>query len=461
MDSDGSEYEYGSDYGGSQDEENEDEMVDETAIKIANTFYEADDCKTSDPARALELYLQVLSLQQSGADSDAKDPENFHFKSLENVVKLCATLNKPDAMLEHYRQVLTLLPQVTRNEFTDTVNSILDLVSTLPGARSIISKTYEITLEALKTAHNERLWFQTNVKLGRLYLEMGEVASLKRVLKELHQSCKTPDGHDDLSKATSLLDVYCLEVQLCTTTHDTAKLKSIYPKTLDLDAAISDPRTMGLIREEGGKMYLAEGLWLLAYNEFFESFRNYQEAGNSRAKQCLKYVVLANMLASSDINPFDSREAKVFKDVDEISAMLQLRDAYGNNDITTFEKILNHPKHHIITDPLIKRYLDPLVRNIRSHVLVKVVAPYKTIKLASIAKEMNIAEAEVEGLAVTLIHDNILASRKIDQCQRVLVDISSTTREVAASKTVDALAKWTSALVKANQVTSERNLLSF
>ncbi|RHY35141.1 hypothetical protein DYB32_000374 [Aphanomyces invadans] len=444
MDSDGSEYEYGSDYGGSQDEENEDEMVDETAIKIANTFYEADDCKTSDPARALELYLQVLSLQQSGADSDAKDPENFHFKSLENVVKLCATLNKPDAMLEHYRQVLTLLPQVTRNEFTDTVNSILDLVSTLPGARSIISKTYEITLEALKTAHNERLWFQTNVKLGRLYLEMGEVASLKRVLKELHQSCKTPDGHDDLSKATSLLDVYCLEVQV---------------------------------------------------RPLFSSI----------------YVVLANMLASSDINPFDSREAKVFKDVDEISAMLQLRDAYGNNDITTFEKILNHPKHHIITDPLIKRYrrmtttffhhvncrgrsyLDPLVRNIRSHVLVKVVAPYKTIKLASIAKVLNspypgLPEqtcrhdylVNLEGLAVTLIHDNILASRKIDQCQRVLVDISSyvqqnrwndvnmnggrvrtrTTRE-GASKTVDALAKWTSALVTANQVTSERNLLPF
>ncbi|RQM29770.1 hypothetical protein B5M09_012193 [Aphanomyces astaci] len=319
MDSDdGSEYEYGSDYGGSQDDANEDEVVDETAIKIANTFYEADDCKTSNPTRALELYLQVLSLHQGTAD-DVKDPENFQFKSLENVVKLCATLNKPDAMLQHYREVLTLLPHVTRNEFTDTVNSILDLVSSLPSARGIVSTTYEITLDALKCAHNDRLWFQTNVKLGRLYLEMGEAAPVKRVLMELHESCKTPDGHDDLAKATSLLDV--------------------------------------VIREEGGKMYMAEGQWHLAYNEFFESFRNYQVKKDT---QCLSltdmYVVLANMLASSDINPFDSREAKVFKDVDEINAMLQLRDAYGNNDITTFNKILNHPKHHITTDPLMKRY---------------------------------------------------------------------------------------------------------
>ncbi|RHY82606.1 hypothetical protein DYB37_012747 [Aphanomyces astaci] len=430
MDSDdGSEYEYGSDYGGSQDDANEDEVVDETAIKIANTFYEADDCKTSNPTRALELYLQVLSLHQGTAD-DAKDPENFQFKSLENVVKLCATLNKPDAMLQHYREVLTLLPHVTRNEFTDTVNSILDLVSSLPSARGIVSTTYEITLDALKCAHNDRLWFQTNVKLGRLYLEMGEVAPVKRVLMELHESCKTPDGHDDLAKATSLLDVYCLEIQvcdivarpidlLCTMTNDTAKLKAIYPKTLDLDAAISDPRTMGVIREEGGKMYMAEGQWHLAYNEFFESFRNYQ------VKKGTQYVVLANMLASSDINPFDSREAKVFKDVDEINAMLQLRDAYGNNDITTFNKILNHPKHHITTDPLMKRYLDPLVRNIRSHVLVKVVGPYKTIKLATIAKDMNMSEADVEALAASLINDNILATRKIDQRHKVLVVIAS------------------------------------
>ncbi|RLO09353.1 hypothetical protein DYB28_007908 [Aphanomyces astaci] len=381
MDSDdGSEYEYGSDYGGSQDDANEDEVVDETAIKIANTFYEADDCKTSNPTRALELYLQVLSLRQGTAD-DAKDPENFQFKSLENVVKLCATLNKPDAMLQHYREVLTLLPHVTRNEFTDTVNSILDLVSSLPSARGIVSTTYEITLDALKCAHNDRLWFQTNVKLGRLYLEMGEVAPVKRVLMELHESCKTPDGHDDMAKATSLLDV--------------------------------------VIREEGGKMYMAEGQWHLAYNEFFESFRNYQ------VKKGTQYVVLANMLASSDINPFDSREAKVFKDVDEINAMLQLRDAYGNNDITTFNKILNHPKHHITTDPLMKRYLDPLVRNIRSHVLVKVVGPYKTIKLATIAKDMNMSEADVEALAASLINDNILATRKIDQRHKVLVVVAS------------------------------------
>lgn len=32
----------------------------------------------------------------------------------------------------------------------------------------------------------------------------------------------------------------------------------------------------GLIREEGGKMYMSEGQWIDAYNELYEAFRNYQ-----------------------------------------------------------------------------------------------------------------------------------------------------------------------------------------
>ncbi|KDO33345.1 hypothetical protein SPRG_02152 [Saprolegnia parasitica CBS 223.65] len=440
------EYEYESDYGGSQPDEGEEEMIDETAVKIENTFYEADDCKNSDPTRALQLFLQVVSLQ-SESNSKEKDHTKYRFMSLENIVKLCAHLGKPDEMVGHYAEMLQLLPNVTRNECTDSINSILDIVSSLSA--TIISKMYTMTLDALRVASNDRLWFQTNIKLGKLYLELGDYAPLHRVLEELHASCKLPDGSDDTSKATSLLDVYCLEIQLCTATNDTKKMKVLYPKTLGLDAAISDPRIMGVIREEGGKMYMSESLWMDAYNEFFESFRNYQEAGNARAKQCLKYVVLANMLASSDINPFDSREAKVFKDVDEINAMLLLRAAYDSNDIQQFEKILKNPKNQISSDPLMKRYLNPLLRNIRSQVILKLVGPYQSVLLSSIASDMNIPVEDVELLMVELINDGRL-HRKIDQQRGVLFSQEHQRSRETNVKTVEALAKWTQALQQLN-----------
>lgn len=50
--------------------------------------------------------------------------------------------------------------------------------------------------------------------------------------------------------------------------------------------------------------------WGKASTDFFESFRNYDESGAPQRIQVLKYLVLANMLMASDINPFDSQETK-------------------------------------------------------------------------------------------------------------------------------------------------------
>ena len=54
-------------------------------------------------------------------------------------------------------------------------------------------------------------------------------------------------------------------------------------------------------------MHMAQREWEKARNDFFEAFKNYDEAGVQRRIQCLKYLVLANMLMNSDINPFDSQ----------------------------------------------------------------------------------------------------------------------------------------------------------
>jgi hypothetical protein len=46
---------------------------------------------------------------------------------------------------------------------------------------------------------------------------------------------------------------------------------------------------MGIIHECGGKMNMAERQWAEAATDFFEAFKNYDEAGTQRRIQCLKY----------------------------------------------------------------------------------------------------------------------------------------------------------------------------
>ncbi len=57
----------------------------------------------------------------------------------------------------------------------------------------LLQNFYETTLEALKDAKNDRLWFKTNTKLGKLYYDRSDFQKLSRILKQLHQSCQVSD----------------------------------------------------------------------------------------------------------------------------------------------------------------------------------------------------------------------------------------------------------------------------
>eukprot|EP00812_Abedinium_dasypus_P000884 NODE_1104_length_1239_cov_232.898649.p1 GENE.NODE_1104_length_1239_cov_232.898649~~NODE_1104_length_1239_cov_232.898649.p1 ORF type:complete len:367 (+),score=152.46 NODE_1104_length_1239_cov_232.898649:3-1103(+) len=316
--------------------------------------------------------------------------------------------------------------QVTRNDASEAINTVLDSVSSASDL-SKLETIYELTLDALKATANQRLWFSTSVKLAKLYLEMGDVSKLQRLVRTLHKTCQKPDGSDDVSKGSQLLEVYALDLQACAVTKNSLRMKEIYPKTINLTSAIADPRSIAVIRESGGKMYMSEKKWEAAYNEFFEAFKNYQETGNAtRAKIMLKYVVLANMLALSSINPFDSREAKVYQDDPAITAMASLRTAYEQNDIQAINSILTNPSNQILSDSFIKTYLQDLLRNIRLQVLQNIIQPYHCVSLDFLAREINVARDEVVSLLVQLILDEKIAAR-IDGTENFLhVDSGST-----------------------------------
>lgn len=63
-------------------------------------------------------------------------------------------------------------------------------------------------------------------------------------------------------------------------------------------------------------------------------------------------------LMKSGINPFDSQEAKPYKNDPEILAMTNLVSAYQNNDINEFEKILKQNRSNIMDDPFIREHIE-------------------------------------------------------------------------------------------------------
>ena len=71
-------------------------------------------------------------------------------------------------------------------------------------------------------------------------------------------------------------------------------------------------------------------------------------------------------------------------------------------------------------DPFIRAYIEDLLKNIRTQVLLKVITPYTRISIAFIAKELNIGAPEVEQLLVALILDKQVDGQ-IDQIGQLLL----------------------------------------
>lgn len=406
------------------DFEYEDDGSDEEGgdVDLENQYYNAKALKEDDPKAAVEALKKVLA-------AEGDEQGDWGFKALKQICKISfLTLDDKETCLSYYRQLLTYTKSaVTRNYSEKSLNNILDYVSTSRDT-AFMELFYATTLQNLAEQKNDRLWLKTNLKLAKLWLDRREFDKLAQIIREMHAAQTRQDDGPTTAVAdapassgrdSSLLEVYALEIQLYTETKDNKKLRELYDRTLRVRSSITHPRTMGVIRECGGKMHMYDKRWKEAQQEFFESFRSYDEAGSGERIQVLKYLVLANMLMRSEINPFDSQETKPYRDDPQITPMTTLVEAYQRNDIAGVESILRTRRSEIMGDPFVAQYVSDILKNIRTAVLVRLVAPYTRVSLAYVAREVGVSIDEVERLLVELILDGQIAGR-LDACTRRL-----------------------------------------
>ncbi|CAD7957511.1 unnamed protein product [Amoebophrya sp. A120] len=475
----------------------QDEDEDEDAIAIENHFYEADDHKLNNPAHALQQFQKVVSLdnerQRKNGGGGRQSNEQWKFKSLQNIVILAARVGQTDTMRNTMREVLSLLGSVSRNDAQEAVNSILDQIlqpllllqgtsevcvdgaapPSLHGSKInqpagalpvILIEMYEMTLDHLEKDDNQfSLWLSSVIKLCKLHLQSFEKSgneqdrgSLKRLIPKIYSvidrnnstsagsgagttTTSTTSSHNNLlqTNSTQWIEIYAVEIQFAALIQDFQRLKELYPKTIELTSAIADPRNLAVIREIGGRyLYMREKQWLQAYNEFFEAFQTYQALGNgSKAKLMLKFVILSNMLACSDINPFDSREAKVYAEDPELKKLIQLRQAVETNDV---DGLNEHLAHFLQTEKEIFADFEQELRSVtRSGIVLHLLTAYQKISLSYLANLLEVPEAETLHLVKTLILNGRLDNCLVDEVTGFLVRVRMPDEEEEEEDTKD------------------------
>ena len=179
--------------------------------------------------------------------------------------------------------------------------------------------------------------------------------------------------------------------------------------------------------------------WKEAQSDFFESFKNYDEAGSLQRITVLKYLVLTTMLMGSEINVFDSQETKPYKNDSRIAAMNELMIAYQNDDVHRYEAVLKS-NTDILDDPFIAENIDEVTRTMRMKTVLKLVAPYTRFTLAFVAKQLKISVIEVQDILGLLIVDGRIRGSIDEQLGIVEVEgLQDTERS-------EAMAQWAAAV---------------
>lgn len=191
-----------------------------------------------------------------------------------------------------------------------------------------------------------------------------------------------------------------------------------------------------LVLEEADR----EDEWSAAQTDFFESFHNYDEAGDPRRIQVLKYLLLANMLMSSSINPFDSQETKPYRNDPQVIVMKELVTAFHERNIDVFQQILKQHESEIMGDSFIRRHIDEVMRNIRTETLLELIVPYTRMSLDSIASKLNVNTPVVMDLLQQLILDGRVNGR-IDETARELRLIQRATSETRHAEAFESACK--------------------
>jgi len=470
-------------------------------VELANLYYEAEDERRDRPEKALDKFQQVVEMTHK-AKLDGKkineESKTNQFNAIVHIVCLLYQLhhapNAPhpvsasssiagvsatptsalsapsllpslSSFLPAYSLLLDLIPQVTRNESSDAIDRVLSTIqhssnyhtttTTTPSMdHDLLMHVYELTDQRLAAmADTEKMRFNVRMKLARTYMDKKQFDKGQEVLRSLLASVEGGQSGSGSSSSSSsassasdrgsdLLEIYAMQIKMSSQRGDAIEMKELYEKTKDLTAAVKDPRSQSVIRECWGLMFGSEGSWSRSYSEFYSAFSHYQEIGErTKAKQMLKYVVIANMLSGGEQNPFDAREAKVYQKEADIEAIGGLRNAYEKCDVDAFGKAMEEILKD--GDQFIATHLDRMVRDFHRRALIHLLRSYRRVHLSFLAQRLRLSVEAVEPILVALIYDGEIGGR-IDQVNQLL-DLSSH-HTLMTSKKYQAIQQFTQAI---------------
>lgn len=361
----------------------------------------------------------------AAASGDDREVE-WSFKSCKQLAKIRYYQKNYSETLRYIALLIGMLPELNGNYAEDSINKLL-LRYMNCSDRGFVSEMYDIIVNKLQDSvvsgiSGHRLWLRININRFDNLLEANGLESARCLLDSITDQLARVS---ELTRNSFALDVLAAEIEYSMHVGcDIAQLTLFYRRSILATSAITHPRVMGVIRECGATVHFHRGQYEKARLEFYESFKNYDEAGSSSKKKILKYLGLCSLLTDSEVNPFESQETQSYSQLPEYSNLILLIAAYENRDLDEFYNVLHDMKNtndSLLQDRLFQVAEKQVLQNLKIKVLMNYLKASKAITFDYLKRRLGIEDDDsLENLLLGMANSGLTSEVSINYIDRIV-----------------------------------------
>lgn len=369
--------------------------------------------KYDDKAAAIRELKLVVDKSE-----DNEENNEWRFKACKQIMKISVDIQDYDGALQQLSKLIELLPKVSRIYSEESLIKIVMNYS-IVGDNLFVTSLYDMitkyTLES-SSGSNDRLFLKISLSKLNYFLENGDYAKCPPLIKSINE--KLAQVSEAMMKSYVLEAIACeIEYESHMSNVNLLKLNQLYRKSLKITTAVTHPKILGTIRESGGKVSFYRGDYEKARTEFYECFKNYDEAGSSKKKKILKYLTLCSLLTGNEFNPFESQETQTYAQLPEFSNLLLLMQSYDDMDLKGTKQIIEHiliSKDELLNDDIFLNAHEKILLNLKSKAIMNLFSAFRTIKFESIRQAVDLSQEDLETHIMKLVNSGKLTHIKID-----------------------------------------------
>lgn len=390
---------------------------------------------------SLENAIKDLEAIVKLKDDHKEEDVEWIFKSFKQLIKINFHRQNYNDAIRYLKSLVAFIPSTNKNYAEESISKILNTYSVCTNT-AFVNELYSVILTYLKDSSggsNDRLWLKINInKLNSLlsakqFYKCPELIAL--INEKLDKVSETTRNSYSLEVIAAEIEFYSLQEQL-----DLIRLNELYCKSLTVTSAVTHPRIMGIIRECGAKVQFYRGNYEKARLEFYECFKNYDEAGSSTKKNVLKYLSLCSILTENEVNPFESQETKSYSHLPEYSNLILLIKSYDELSLQKFKEVLL--KMEVENDPLrteniFQKASIQIIKNLKSKIITNYFKSYSKLTFDFIMRKLDVTEDELEDFMLNLSNLGKLSDVKIDFIDKY-IEVGSDSNAPVFPATLDA-----------------------